>query len=829
MQTLWQDIRYGIHMLRKGPGFTAIALITLAVGIAANTTMFSVADLLFLRPVQVREPEQLVCCSFRNFWGDPPYSAYITIRDSHPVFRDLMAQDTGMRMVTVVHGDSPRQASAMFVSSNYFPFLGVAPQGRGFLPQEQDQDAAPVLVLSHRLWQRLGGAPNMMGQFVSVNGVSCQVIGIAPEGFTGVTLVGPDLWLPLGSYLPVTCFSRGQPRPRRADLEYPGLKLLIRLEPGLSMTTVQTQLQSLLPRLKEIEPRLWRSDAPPYVHRPPRISLDTEPDGERMMRTAISLVLLGVSGAILLIACLNLANMLIVQGASRHREIAIRLALGSGRLRIIRQLLIESLLLALSGGTLGLVLAFWGIRVLRLGIATMPFPELGNVLEIGLNLRVVAATLAFSLIATMLFGLRPALSLSRRDIVGEIKESGGAVLGPARRRRGGLAVLCQTALAVVLVMGAAMFTRSALCLARPNPRFPLDDKLIIQLDPLSAGYDRVRSVQVCETLAERLASLPGVKAVGMSPSSSFGDGGAATVCEYVPGETEGSRRTVARWAAQFEVGRDYFTALEIPLLQGRSFDRLDRAPGAEKVVIIDETLARKLRPDGNALGCWIQYQWFGEYTDPYRVVGIVPNVQNMDIKQVHAQTYIPLEPQKLSPFIYLHFTDAGSAPTLTQWVAGEIRKIDPRVPVLSVETLGQKRRDHPSLWLAGLGARLAMASGAAALFLAALGIYAIKGHMVASRSAEIGIRMALGATRRDVLAMVLREGTALTLAGLLVGLLPAFGLAWAMRHLLYGTGAIDPASILTTLILLGLTSLVASYVPARRAARIDPMATLRAE
>ena len=829
MQTLWQDIRYGTHMLRKSPGFTTIALITLAVGIAANTTMFSVADLLFLRPVQVRKPEQLACCTFRNFWGDAPYSAYLTIRDSHPIFRNLLAQDTGMTTVTIVHEDAPRQASAMFVSSNYFPFLGVAPQGRGFLPQEQEQDTAPVLVLSHRLWQRLGSDPKVVGQFVSVNGVSCQVVGIAPEGFTGVTLVGPDLWLPLGSYLPVTCLSRGRPRPTRPDHCYPGLKLLVRLESGLSMPTVQAQLQSLLPRLKENDPRHWRSDAPPYVHRPPRLSLETDPEGDRLARATISLVLLGVSATILLIACLNLANMLIVQGASRHREIAIRMALGSGRLRIIRQLLIESLLLALLGGTSGLVLAFWGIRVLRLGIATMPVPELGNILEIGLNLRVVAATLGFSLIATMLFGLRPALSLSGRDIVGEIKESGGAVLGPARTRRGGLAVLCQTALAVVLVMGAALFTRSALCLARPNPRFPLGDKLVIQLDPLSAGYDQIRSAQVCEIIADRLVSLPGVKAVGLSPSSSFGDGGIEVVCEYVPSETEGSRRTVARWAAQVKVGRDYFTALEIPLLQGRLFDRLDSAPGAEKVVVIDETLARKLRPDGNALGCWIQYQWFGDYSDPYRVVGIVSNVQNMDIKQVHAQTYTPLEPEKLSPFIYLHFTDAGSAPILTQWIAAEIRKIDPRVPVLSIETLGQQRRDHPSLWLARLGARLAMAAGGAALLLAALGIYAIKGHMVASRTAEIGIRMALGATRRDVLAMVLREGAASTLAGLFVGLLPAFGLAWVMRHLLYGMGVVDPLSIGATLVLLGLTSLAASYVPARRAAKIDPMATLRAE
>ncbi|OHB65272.1 MAG: hypothetical protein A2Y77_00620 [Planctomycetes bacterium RBG_13_62_9] len=832
MGTLWQDIRYGVQMLRKSPGFTTIALVTLAIGISANTIMFSVTDLLFLRPVKVKEPEQLACCDIPNLLGGIPYSAYVTIRDSNPIFSDLMAQESGTRIATWVHNDVTRQASAMFVSVNYFSLLGVAPaRGRGFVPEEELQDAAPVVVLSHRAWQWQGADPQIVGQYVSINGVRCQVVGVAPQGFTGVTVVGPDVWLPAGNYLSVVRLSRGETNLRSADLGYPGgLQLVGRLKPGLSMPVAQAQIQFLIPRLKADYPRSWRGDAPLSVHRPSRLSLQVDPESERKAQALVTGLLMGVSATILIIACLNLANMLIVQGAGRHREIAIRLAIGGGRLRIIRQLLMESLMLALLGGAFGLVLAFWGTRVLNVWIAAADVPEFGDSFRTELSVRVLAATLGFCLIATMLFGLRPALGLSRRDIISELKESGSAMLRPVRRRRGGLSVLCQIALAVVLVMGAALFTRSALQVARPNPRFRLDDKLVIELDPLSAGYDRIRSAQACEALADHLASLPGVEAVGMSTRFSFGGAGGLWIYECVPGDgADGSRKQLAWDSAMYDVGSDYFASLGIPLLRGRLLDRLDSPPDAEKVVIIDESLAHKLRPDGNALGCFVQYGLFTEYSEPYRVVGIVPNVRDTEAREIRAQVYKPVKPDQLSPYIYLHIADAGSAAVLTQWISEEIRKVDPRVPILSVATLAQRHQDDESVWFARFCARLALASGAAALFLAALGIYAIKGYMVASRTMEIGIRMALGATRWDVLAMVLREGAVLTLVGLFAGLFPAFALAWVIRHMFYGVSPIDPVSICATLVLLGLTSLVASYVPARRATRIDPMTTLRSE
>ncbi len=833
MTTLWQDIRYGLRMLAKNRGFTAIALITLAVGIGANTIMFSISDLLLLRPRYAKDPEQLAYCAIQDaYFGGFRHSAYRTVRDSDLAFRDVMAQSDDPRPTTLVDRDSVRQVRVTYVSGNYFSFLGVTPAlGRGFLPEEEQVGGTPVVVLAHRTWQRLGADPNIVGQFLSANGVRCQVVGVAAAGFTGVTILGPDLWLPLGSYLAVAELARGHaPRANAGpDRNYPTLDLVGRLKPGVSMSVAQAQLQALVPRFKQEYPKQWRDHSTLALRPPGRIMIYSKVEDECLSMAIFSAVLMAVSAIILLIACLNLANMLIVQGASRHREIAIRMAIGGGRWRIIRQLLIESWLLAMLGGILGLLLAFWGTSILRAWIAAAHDPEL-RTLQPCLNLRVLGATLGFCLIATLLFGLRPALKLSKRDIASEMKDAGGSVLGALRRKRGGLSLAGQIALAVMLVLSATLLTRSALHLAQPDRRFPLEDKLLVHIDPLSAGYDRVRSIQACEALADYLASLPEVEALGTSHRFFFGGRDVMSIYEVAPGtEESGTRKRIARWAATPDVGRDYFTALEVPLLQGRLFNRLDHVPNAERVTIIDETLARKLRPDGNALGCFIEWGFSTEYSDPYRVVGIVANVPGIADREVHAQMYKPTRPDQLSPYFYLLIKDAGAADVLVQRVSQEIHQADPRVPVLSAVTLADRYRDDASVWMASFSARLALAAGAAALFLASLGIYAIKGYMVASRTSEIGIRKALGATERSIMSMVLREGLVVTLVGLAVGLLLGLGVARVSASLLYGISPLDPVSIVATVTLLGAASLLAGYVPARRAAKVDPMEALRYE
>lgn len=826
MGTLWRDIRYGLRMLAKSPGFTAIALITLAVGIGANTIMFGFSDtILFAHAGGVKDPEQLAYCAIQGVEDSSfRYSEYLAFRDSGLAFRDVMAQITFRDRGTVVYGGAAWRLWTTYVSSNFFSFLGAAPVlGRGFLPEEERQGSAPVAVLSYRCWQRLGGDAKLVGEFVSIHGTACQVIGVAPEGFNGVTLDGYDLWLPLGSLRTVHGLYRS-----RADRE-PSCHIVGRLRPGVTMPVAQAQLQALVPRFRQERPEDWPERSAIRLRPPGREQIDSDPGQERRSHGMICLVLMMPAATILLIACLNLANMLIVQGTSRHREIAVRMALGGGRWRIIRQLLIESGLLAVFGAALGVLAAFCGLRVVQAYIAAVQ--DEATVFRFGLNVRVLAATSGLCVMATLLFGLRPALLLSKRDIAGEMKASGGSVLGSLRRRRGGLSVAGQIAMAVALVLCATLLTRSALQRARPDPRFPLEDKLVVEVDPGSAGYDRAQSIRACEALADHLASQPEVETVGTSGGVFFGGGGWVRIGEYRPGaEKNGRVRPLAREAAWVNVGRQYFEAMEIPLLQGRLFDPLDSAPNAERVAIIDESLARNLRPDGNALGCLIQWGVMpNEQRDPCRVVGIVAHLPGIENREICAQMYTPVEPNGLHSCLCLHVANSGSADLVRRRIFEEIRRLDPRMPVLSVETLAQKRYGDSSVWLARTGARLAMAAGVAALFLAALGIYAIKGYMVASRTPEIGIRMALGATQGSIMGMVLREGLISTMVGLMIGLAMGLAAAKIAARLLYGISPVDSVSIVITMALLGATSLLAGYIPARRAAQIDPMAALRCE
>ncbi|KPK53294.1 MAG: hypothetical protein AMS22_07590 [Thiotrichales bacterium SG8_50] len=819
MIALWQDFRYGVRMLVKRPGFTAIALITLAIGIGANTIMFSIADLLLLaHPGKVKAPEQLVYCGFQ----DPEalgfrYSEYLTVRDSSLAFSDLLAQSLPYG-ANLVHGESVQQVQESYVSANYFSVLGVTPiRGRGFMPEEE-QGGARVVVLSWLCWQRLGSDPELIGQFVKVDGVRCQVVGIMSKGFTGVTFNAPDLWLPLGSFRSVAKRARQWPKSRL------WFDLVGRLKPDLTLPPAQAQLESLF---SDFKPEGLEHERRPFfkLRKPGRFWVWCEAEEDYLRKPLFNVILLATSAIILLIACLNLANMLIVQGAARQHEIAVRLALGGGRWRIIRQLFTESLLLALLGGMLGVLLAFGSMKILNTWMTTTP-EYYARGLQVGLNSRVLAVTLGLCLIATLLFGLRPALWLSKRDLAGEMKACAGSVLGSLRRKRDALAVTGQTALAVSLVLSALLLTRSALKIARPDPRFSLDDKLIVEIDPLAAGYDPARSVQVCEALTEHLASLPEVKALGASTRMFYGGGGPISISENFQ---NGSWRPFTRKAMLVTVSRDYFTAMEIPLLQGRFFTPVDRVPNAEKVTIIDESLARRLRPDGNVLGCSIRWGLFSEHSEPYRVVGIVANLPGVGDREIYPQIYTPAGSEELSPCLYVHVANTGSVDALRRHIVEEIRRIDARVPVLPVKTLARKRDGDASIWRARFGSRLGLVAGAAALFLSALGIYAIKGFMVASRTSEVGIRMALGATQGNITGMVVREGLMLTIVGLMIGLGLGLAVARVAARFLYGISPIDPVSIVVTVILLGAASLLAGYIPARRAAKIDPMEALRYE
>jgi predicted permease len=839
MKTLWQDIRYGMRMLGKSPGFTAIALITLAVGIGANTIMFSVVDAMVFRPMHVREPDRIVYCGIRDYDLLVSYAMYAEMRRDNPAFSDLVAHNWAGGPSTWVRGDAVKQMDLMYVSSNYFSVLGAAPAyGRTFLPEEESCGAEPVVVLNYETWRKEGSDPGIVGQYVQINATLCRIVGVAPKGFTGTAAKGPDLWLPLGAHGPVAHYNEDRPTGRAAAIwDYPWVLMLGRLKPGLDMPAAEARLQALIPRLKDIEPQGWKDETRLYVSRPSRLNAGDN-EYERKFLPIVSMVLMGISGAILLIACLNLAGMITVQGAARQREIAIRMAIGGGRLRIIRQLFLESLLLALFGGALALIPALWGVRILNVWFAkgTMPIH-----VATSLDLRALAATLAFCLIATVLFGLKPAVSLSARNVIRDLKESGGAAIRSIRRRRRliprGLSVVCQIALSVVLVMAATLFTRTALNAARADLGFSLDGKVVVRIDPLAGGYTKAQAVSACEALAERLRGMPGIAAAGLSSAFPIGNTDpelSQRFIAYKPGaEDESSTNLVEKGLMLYSVGDSYLEAMGIPLLQGRSFNRLDLAPDAEKVVIIDEQLARKLRPDGNAVDCLILHGWgSNSELDLCRVVGIVPDQRDL-AGQVMNWRYIyqPFPDYRLPTYIHLRLAKPSSQAetALVRSLGAQIRKIDPRLPVVSVMSLTDLRLGNSGVRQTRMTAKLATMFGTMALFLAGLGLYAIKGHMVASQTPEIGIRMALGATRRNILAMVFRQGAASTCAGLLIGIVLAIALARLIRAGFYGVSPMDPVSIVATVTLLTLVSLLAGYVPARRAARIDPMTALRCE
>ena len=843
MGTLGQDIRYGFRMLRKKPGFTAIALITLAVGIGANTIMFSVVNTLLFRPLPVKDPDRLVRCEFDKL-NIVPYAGYLYLRDNNPVFSDLIANSYyGGVPDTLVRDGSVMPVAALFVSANYFSALGVAPlHGRTFLPEEELGGAEPVVVLSYRTWRRLGAGPEIVGQYVRVSGTLCRIIGVAPKTFTGTAVVGPDLWLPLGTGGLVYRYFQEKPEKPDERWYYPPSVLVGRLKPGVSLSEAQARLQSMFPHLEQMYPRQYKETHMFRLRPLPRLNAGGV-DNDRPTLGRISLGLMGISGVVLLIACLNLANMIVVQGGGRHREIAIRAAIGGGRLRIMRQLLIESLLLAVFGGILAVAVALWGIRVLKLWAALGQLPmQLGSAIASGiaLDVRVLAATLSFCLIATVLFGLQPALRLSGRDLCGDLKESGRGVLEATRRRRffvpRGLPVLCQMALSVALVMTATLLARTALRAARTEPGFGLDGKVIVSVEPFAGGYSIAQARQACETLAERLKDDPQIQAVGLSRKSPVDLGWwpwvSERVVEYVPGGAdEASGSLLTKELHQYEVNGDYFQAMGIRLLQGRPFDRLDSVPDAEEVVIIDELLARKLRPNGSALGCLIQYGDHG-LSSPRRVVGIVPNLQSVwGNGEVQPLVYEPIKAHHMPASIHLlaRSTAPGAEAALVRTIGARIGKIDPRLPVLSVASLADQQRRSPTALFAGVVARLAVMFGAMALFLAGMGLYAVKSHMVAARTPEIGIRMALGATRRDILTLVLRQGATSTFVGLLVGMLLAIVMTRVIRSALHGVSTVDLVSIVVTVVVLTATSLLATYIPARRAARVDPLVALRSE
>jgi len=804
LETLWQDFRYGVRTLAKQPGFTAVAVLTLALGIGANSTIFSFANGVMLRPLPYEQPERLVVLdeaaplrgidslgvSFPNF---------LDWRAGNRVFEDIAAYGTGT--FTLIGGGEPEQLRGARVSAGLFEIIGVAPvSGRTIRAEEDRPGNETVVILGHGLWQsRFGANPAIVGQTISLNNRPHTVVGVMPPGFRFPEVA--DLWLPL---------ALDTQRWTRTDH---GLGAIARLKPGVTLEQAQAEMVAVARRIEELNP---------VTNEGLSVSVSDLRAGLVGDYRQSLLILLGVVGCVLLIACVNVANLLLARASARRKEMSIRAALGAGRWRIFRQLITESLVLSALGGALGLVLAVWGLDLL---LAAVPV-EFPFWMKFNLDGRVLAFTVGVSLLTGVVFGVAPAWQASKVDLNETLKEGGrSAAAGAGRGRLRSLLVVVEVALSLVLLVGAGLMMRSFLRLQQVDVGIDPTNVLTMSVSLPQAKYAEPEKLSAFyQQLLERARHLPGVQAAGAVsnlPLSGSRWGRSLTV-EGRPVLSVGEAPSINHAV----ITPGYFRAMGVRLLAGRDLNEAD-AKDAPKVTVVDERMAREYWPGESALGKRIR---FGppENNEPWHtVVGVVGEVRHERVDAATRMTvYVPhqqIAVRQMTLAVRAAADPAGLAAAVRQ----QVRELDPDQPVTAVRTMEEVISS--AVWQPRLHALLFGVFAAVALILASVGIYGVMSYAVTQRTHELGIRMALGAQKGDVLRLVAREGMALALAGIGLGLLGAFALTRFMSSLLYGVSATDPSTYAAIVVLLAGVSLLACYVPALRATRVDPMIALRHE
>ncbi|MDX6613048.1 MAG: hypothetical protein QOD75_2234 [Blastocatellia bacterium] len=801
MDTLLQDIRYGIRGFIKRPGFTVIALIALALGIGANTAIFSLVNAVLLRPLPFAEPSRLIWVfgNIRNGGNRASVAPldYLDFRQQNTTFEQFAASFSVPLPVNLTGSGEPERLSAAGVTGNYFQALGVKPiLGRAFEIENEQPAQNQVAVISYALWQkRFGGDQTIVGKKLTLDGKTSEVIGVMPQEFSFPQTA--ELWVPIN-------FDRGpEMKQRKAHFLRPvGL-----LKPGVTMAQAQADTDAIARRLEEQYPATntgWNLRLVP---------LQEQLVGK--IRPTL-FILFGAVGFVLLIACANVANLLLVRAAARDREIALRTALGAGRLRIVRQMITESVLLALGGGALGALLAVWGVELL-VKLSPGSIPSTANV---KIDLTVLAFTLALSVCTGVLFGLAPALRTMKLNLNDALKEGGRSGDGSGRNRIRSVLVVIESAVAVVLLIGAGLLIRSFMRLQNTNPGFDAHNVLTMRVDLSREKYPKPEKAGAFfAQLQDRVAGLPGVESVGLItelPLSGQPNDMPFTVEGRPPLGPDQSLGSDFR-----RVNHQYFNSLRIPLLRGRNFTEQE-AQQAARVVIISDLLAQEVFPNEEPLGKRLVMSWGDQ---AYEIIGIVGDIRHraMESDPLPAM-YLPTIQ---TPWMNLVIRTNGDPGSLAPAVRREVQTIDPDQPVAAVRTMDQwmdvsVADSRYRTLLLGLLALVA-------LLLAATGIYGVMAYSVTQRTHEIGVRMALGAKRFDVLRLVVRQGMILVVLGVALGVAGAFVLTRVLATLLFGVTAKDPLTFVAVAALLTLVALVACYIPARRATKVDPLVALRYE
>ena len=817
MERLWQDIRYGLRLLIKSPGFAAAAVISLALGIGVNTAIFSVVNAILLRPLPVKNPEGLVeiytSTATGSRWGTTSYPDYLDFRDRNEVFSDLIAYD--LTPMNLSSSGFTNRVFGELVSANYFAALGVdAARGRTFLPEEDKTPGAnPVAVVSHRFWRsHFGSDADLIGKPINLNGHSFTVVGITPSYFNG-TFVGfsTDVWVPLSMH--------DQIKPGSDEVTRRGsgsLFLKARLKPGITLQQAQAQMAGVAAALEADYPDTNRGHS---VTLAAASSVRINPEVTNVL-LIVSLLLMAVVSLVLLIACANVANLLLARAGGRRREIAIRLALGATRRRLIQQMLTESVILSLIGGVVGLFLALWACRLL---VAFRPPISIPIDLDLSIDPRVLTFTLVASLLTGIMFGLAPAFQASRPDLIPALKGE-SAILGKGYRKYGlrNLLVVVQIAMSLFLLISAGLFIRSLESVQTVDPGFDTRHTAIMSVDLGLNGYSQGRGRAFYQQLIERIRTMPGLRAASWAktaPLDLASQSMNVRIEGYEPPPDEKNLEINYN-----VVGLKYLQTLSIPLLQGRDFAESD-TEGAAKVAIVNETMANRFWPGQDPLGKHVLTEE-GNH-DTLEVVGVAKDSKYLTLGEGHiSYMYLPML-QHYQAVMTLHVSAVGDPNSLTNELRREFQMLDENLPVYDVKTLDQ----HLAIALlpARVGATLLGTFGLLAAVLSAVGIYGVMAYSVSRRNRELAIRMAVGARPIAILRLVLSEAAVLAIIGLVLGLALAFAGGHVLSSFLYGVSPTDPLTFIGISLLLGTIVLGSSYIPARKAMKADPKLALSQE
>ena len=858
MNTLWQDLRYGMRMLRKNYGFTAIAVLSLALGIGANTALFSVVDAMLLKKLPVREPDRLVMFeslsggnfSYGGYNGsthtDPatgmqagtsfPYQSFKRLREQESVLSDVFA--FGNAGVNVNVEGQADVARAQIVSGNYHTGLGVQPFiGRTLTDSDDQVSASPAVVLSYRYWQRrFNGDPAAVGKQVKINNLAFTVVGVTPPGFDGTMQVGssPDVTLPIAW--------ETQLNPQRNRMTGAGmwwLRMMGRLKPGATAEQARVQLENAFQQSVVEHRSLRQAAAQTSGGRPvpnlepkdyPRLSLTSGSQGEMDNRRYYApqlYLLLGVVGLVLLIACANVANLLLARAASRQKEIGVRLALGASRWRLMRQLLTESVLLSAVGGLLGLLFALW-IKDGLLSVGNWGGEGMAA-LDPKLDLRVFGFTLGLSLLTGLLFGSAPSWRATKVDLTPALKDTGRGSSGVSRSFLSKSLVVVQVAMSLVLLVGAGLIVRTLNNLQNVDTGFNRENLLLFSVEPHQLGYKDERLTNLYRQMFARLEAVPGAQAVTFSMeallSQSQSNQGVFLAGTNFTTNAEG--QFVSNGSSRILAVRENFLeAMGIPLLAGRALNPRDdeRAP---KVIVVNQAFAKRFFPNENVVGKRLGFN--ANSSTEIEIVGVAGDTKYTSLRdEIKPNIYMPWSQHlRFAGQMAFAVRATGEPGALVAALREAVRSVDSNLPLTRIKT--QVEQADQTLRMERLFARLLTFFGLLALLLAGIGLYGVMAYSVAQRTQEIGIRLALGAQGWDVLRLVIGQGMILALIGVAIGIGGAIGLTRLMKTLLYGVSATDPLTFVVIALVLTTVALLACWIPARRAAKVDPMIALRCE